>query len=95
MQSGHRTVIVDRSVLTHSIDWLRDFGATQHGQRAVIRSYKCLISYSITLSAPSKSEVARFSPSAFAVLRLITNSNFLACSTGRSAGFVPLSILDA
>jgi hypothetical protein len=29
-------------------------------------------------------------PSAFAVLRLITRSNFVGCSTGRSAGFSPL-----
>src|SRR6266446_5549852 len=29
-------------------------------------------------------------PSAFAVLRLITNSNLVTCCTGRSAGFVPL-----
>jgi hydrogenase maturation factor len=33
-------------------------------------------------------------PIAFAVLRLMTSSNFAACSTGRSAGFAPLSILD-
>jgi hypothetical protein len=39
----------------------------------------------------------RYSPisiqSAFAVLRLITSSNFVGCSTGRSAGFAPLRIL--
>ena len=29
-------------------------------------------------------------PSAFAVLRLIASSNFVACRTGRSAGFAPL-----
>ena len=33
-------------------------------------------------------------PSAFAVLRLITSSNFVGCSTGRSAGFAPLRILS-
>ncbi len=32
------------------------------------------------------------SPKAFAVLRLITNSNLVGCCTGRSAGFAPLSI---
>jgi len=31
-------------------------------------------------------------PSAFAALRLITSSNFVGCSTGRSAGFAPLRI---
>jgi hypothetical protein len=32
-------------------------------------------------------------PSAFAVLRLITNSNLVGCCTGRSAGWAPLRIL--
>src|SRR5580700_9550678 len=31
-------------------------------------------------------------PSAFAVLRLMVRSNFVGCSTGRSAGFAPLRI---
>ena len=38
-------------LLTHSVDLLRDFGATQHVKRAAIPTYKCLISYSITSSA--------------------------------------------
>jgi hypothetical protein len=33
-------------------------------------------------------------PSAFAVLRLITSSNFVGCSMGRSAGLAPLRILS-
>ena len=33
-------------------------------------------------------------PRAFAVLRLITNSNFVGCSKGRSAGLAPLNILS-
>jgi hypothetical protein len=47
-------------------------------------------SYSITSSARAKTAGARGRSSAFAVFRLITNSNLLACSTGRSAGFAPL-----
>jgi hypothetical protein len=31
-------------------------------------------------------------PNAVAVLRLMTSSNFVGCSTGRSAGFAPLRI---
>ena len=31
-------------------------------------------------------------PRAFAVFRLMTNSNLVGCSTGRSAGFAPLRI---
>src|SRR5215813_9803402 len=34
------------------------------------------------------------SPICFAALRLITNSNFVACCTGRSDGLVPLRILS-
>ncbi len=33
-------------------------------------------------------------PSAFAVLRLMTSSNFVGSSTGRSDGLVPLRILS-
>jgi hypothetical protein len=33
-------------------------------------------------------------PSALAVLMFTTNSNFVGCSTGRSPGFAPLSILS-
>ena len=34
------------------------------------------------------------SPSAFAVFRLITSSNFVGCSTGKSAGFAPQDFVD-
>ena len=33
-------------------------------------------------------------PSAWAVLRLMTSSNVVGCSTGRSAGLVPFRILS-
>jgi hypothetical protein len=36
-----------RQFLTLSVDWPRDFGASQHGQRAAIPTYKCSIGYSI------------------------------------------------
>ena len=49
--------------------------------------------YSITASARSKIEVGNSMPTAFAVLRLTTNSNLLGCSTGRSAGLAPRSTL--
>src|SRR5262249_18755917 len=48
----------------------------------------------ITWSARSSSDCGIVRPSAFAVFRLITNSNFVGCSTGRSAGFAPLKILS-
>jgi ABC transporter substrate binding protein len=42
--------------------------------------------YSITWSARNSSVCGIVRPSAFAVLRLITSSNFVGCSIGRSAG---------
>jgi hypothetical protein len=45
-------------------------------------------------SARTRMDCGMVRPRAFAVLRLITNSNFVGCSTGRSAGFVPLRILS-
>jgi len=46
--------------------------------------------YSITSSASNCIEVGTSMPSAMAVLRLITNSNFVGCKTGTLAAFSPL-----
>src|SRR5262249_47100420 len=46
--------------------------------------------HSITSSARASSVGGTSRPSAFAVLRLITNSCFVGACTGRSAGFSPL-----
>src|SRR5215470_1556265 len=48
----------------------------------------------ISSSARSSSDGGMVSPSALAVLRLITNSSCVGCSMGRSAGLAPLSILS-
>src|SRR5439155_26415999 len=48
----------------------------------------------ITLSARYKTDCGIVRPICLAVLRFITNSNFVGCSTGRSAGFVPFKILS-
>jgi len=45
--------------------------------------------HSITSSARASSAGGTVRPSTFAVLRLITSSNLVGCSTGRSAGFTP------
>jgi hypothetical protein len=50
--------------------------------------------YWITWSARSNTDCGIFRPSAFAVLRLMTSSNLVGCSTGRSAGLAPLRILS-
>ena len=49
--------------------------------------------YWITSSAVASSVSGMVRPSAFAVLRLITSSNLVDCTTGRSAGLAPLRIL--
>ena len=51
-------------------------------------------SYSITSSAVASIVCETLRPSAFAVLRLITNSNLVGCSTGISPGFAPRRILS-
>jgi hypothetical protein len=48
--------------------------------------------YSITSLAAACSVRGTARPNAFAVLRLITNSNWVGCRTGSSAGFAPLRI---
>jgi hypothetical protein len=50
--------------------------------------------YSITSSARASTGAEISTPSAFAVLRLMNNSNLVGCSTGRSAGLAPLRILS-
>jgi hypothetical protein len=50
--------------------------------------------YSITSSARPSSAGGISRPSAFAVVRLMTRSNFVGCSTGISAGFAPRRILS-
>src|SRR5205807_7904783 len=49
-------------------------------------------SHSMTSSASASSSGATDKSRAFAVLRLITNSNFVGCWTGRSAGLAPARI---
>ena len=61
----------------------------------VVRQPKSAISYSnhsTTLSAHIKTFEGIARPSVLAVFRLITNSNFVGCSTGKSAGLAPLRI---
>src|SRR5262249_30396375 len=49
-----------------------------------------LAHYSMTSVARKWKEGGNSIPSSLAVLRLITKSNLVGCSTGRSAGFSPL-----
>jgi hypothetical protein len=56
--------------------------AKPHNERAPL--------HSMTSLTRASSECGTSRPSAFAVLRLITNSNLVGAYTGRSAGFSPL-----
>ena len=48
----------------------------------------------ISLFARASTSGGIVRPICFAVLRFITNSNFVGCSTGRSAGLAPFRILS-
>src|SRR5262245_8797812 len=52
------------------------------------------VHHSITWSARPSTDGGMVRPSAFAVLRLMTRSYLVGCSTGRSAGLAPLRILS-
>ena len=74
-------------------DELRTQPSAELKQRCNVRDQRGnfrALDHSITLSARSSSAAGSSRPSALAVLRLITISNLVGCSTGRSAGFAPL-----
>ena len=48
--------------------------------------------YSITLSARARSDDGIVTPSVFAVFKLTTRSNLVACSTGRSPALAPFKM---
>ena len=51
-------------------------------------------SHLITLFARSSTRTGIVRPICFAAFRLMTNSNFVACCTGKSAGLAPFKILS-
>src|SRR5262249_38151823 len=64
------------------------------GRRAAEQRDEVASLHSITLSARAMNAGGTVKPSAFAVLRLMTSSNMVGCSTGRSAGWAPFRILS-
>src|SRR5712691_1084188 len=62
----------------------------RRGRRATEKRDELAAPHSITSSARASSEGGTSSPSAFAVLRLITSSYLVGACTGRSAGLSPL-----
>ena len=65
-----------------------------HGSRAAEQRDEVASLHSITSSAATSRPGGTVRPSAFAVVRLITNSILVGNSTGRSPGLVPFKILS-
>src|SRR5262249_4274636 len=72
---------------------LRAHRERPRGSRAADERDELAALHSITSSARSRIAVGSSSPIALAVLRLTTNSNFVACSIGKSPAFAPFRIL--
>src|SRR5262245_51774923 len=72
---------------------LRAHRERPRGSRAADERDELAALHSITSSARSRIAVGSSSPIALAVLRLMTNSNFVACSIGKSPAFAPFRIL--
>ena len=78
----------DRGSFTPAASSWRSSGASAAEQRDEVAT-----PHSITSSARAISVGGTSRPSAFAVLRLMTNSNLVGCSIGNSEAFAPLRIL--
>src|SRR5262249_12274733 len=75
----------------HAFVLLRPRRERPRGRRAAEqRDELAAVAHSITSSARARSSGDTSSPSAFAVCRLMTNSNLVDCTTGKSAGLAPL-----
>src|SRR4029453_11529118 len=71
-------------------------GGERRGQRAQREpaEERAPMHHRMISSARTSSDWGIIKPNTVAVLRLITNSHFVGCSTGRSAGLAPLRILS-
>ena len=91
-----------QSVSTSLRDNVRDLfrvivlllGQPTPGAGSAANMRRAPIVYWMTSSARPSSDGGIVRPRVFAVLRLMTNSNFVGCSTGRSAGLAPFRILS-
>src|SRR5262249_23341631 len=78
----------------HSLALLRPRRERPRGRRAAEQRDELATFHSITSLASASSVGGTSRPSAFALLRLMTSSNFVGCSTGISAGLSPFRILS-
>ena len=92
-QAGRRAAVTANSRQTPNFQPL-GISPVRHSSESFGRLLQCR-AYSITSSAIASSASGIVSPSAFAVPPLITSSNFVARTTGRSAGLAPLRMRPA
>src|SRR5262245_22893251 len=79
--------------LPHALALLRPRRERPRGRRAAEQRYElAAAAHSITSSAMAESPGGISRPSALAALRLITNSNLVDCTTGRSLALAPFKI---
>src|SRR5262249_51867318 len=84
----------EHSDAPHLLALLRPRRQRPRRRAAEQRDELAALHHSITLSARASSVAGTSMPSARAVTRLITKSNLVGCSTGRSAGSAPRRILS-
>src|SRR5262249_2639399 len=71
-------------------------GTARSDENPYDSQWSCIATFhSITSSARNRNDSGIVRPSALAVVRLITRSNLVGCSTGMSAGLAPRRILSA
>src|SRR5262249_22234204 len=79
---------------TGHLPGLLRLGAERRQEGEGARDERSPVHHSMTRSARASTDGGIVSPSAFAVLILMTNSTLVGCSTGRSAGLAPLRTLS-
>jgi hypothetical protein len=88
------TAVVKETDLRDLRVWLRLNDKRRHEEAQHQQSAERAHLHRITSSAWNSSVGGMVSPIALAVLRLMISSNFVGCSTGRSAGLAPFRILS-
>src|SRR5439155_9592819 len=78
----------DPVAFDRGVEWRNKNACTQHSDK------RSSVHHSMIWSARSRIGCGIVMPSALAAFMLITNSNLVGCSIGRSAGFAPLRILS-
>ena len=102
LETLHQSVWICQSVSTSPRDNVRDLfrvivlllGQPTPGAGSAANMRRASIVYWMISSARSSSDCGIVRPSAFAVFRLMVNSNLVGCCTGKSAGLAPLRILS-